>query len=170
MLLDRDGTVLVHRAYLSDPEEVELVPGAAAALVSAKLAGWGLVVVSNQSGVGRGLFTMQAVQAVNERMKERLASEGAELDGIYVCPDHPDKPDSCRKPGPGMAHRAAAEHGFDLAQSVVVGDNEPDILLANGLGVPAVLVMTGHADPGKGKPDFVIPSLAELMSVLEALS
>ena len=169
MLIDRDGTLIVHKHYLHRPEEVELVRGAAAALRQAQDAGWGLVVVSNQSGVGQGLFEANDVLAVHDRIDELLETDGVKISGYYWSPDAPGSESSTRKPAPGMALAAAGEHGFDVSDCVVVGDNEADILLGNRLHAVSVLVQTGYANHGEGKPDFVIPSLADLMSVLETL-
>lgn len=169
VLLDRDGTLIVHKHYLHRPEDLELIPGASAALREVRLMGWGVVVVSNQSGVGQGLFDQDDVESVHARLREMLADEGVEVDGFYWSPDHPDSFSLTRKPAPGLAIVAAAQHGFDIRQCVVVGDNEADILLANRLRVPAVLVLTGYGNAGEGVADFVIGSIAELPGVLKNL-
>jgi D,D-heptose 1,7-bisphosphate phosphatase len=169
LLLDRDGTLIVHKHYLHRPEEVEFIPGAFEALRAIREAGWGIAVVSNQSGVGQGLFGEADVEAVHDFIRSELRLNHAEVDGFYWSPDHPDSFSLTRKPAPGLALVAAAEHGFDIHQCVVVGDNEADILLGNRLQVPTVLVQTGYALAGEGHPDFVIASIADLPAVLEAL-
>lgn len=169
VLLDRDGTLIVHKHYLHRSEDVEFIPGAFAALQKIRDAGWGIAVVSNQSGVGQGLFGIEEVEAVHEFIRAKLMENHAEVDGFYWSPDHPDSFSLTRKPAPGLALIAAAEHGFDIHQCVVVGDNEADILLGNRLRVPSVLVRTGYATAGEAVPDHVIDSIAELPSLLESL-
>ena len=111
ILLDRDGTIIVDRHYLSNPAEVELLPGAVAGLRRLADAGFALVVVSNQSGVARGLLTEADVAAVNARTAALLANEGIQIAGWYYCPHGPEAGCDCRKPAAGMAERAAAELG-----------------------------------------------------------
>lgn len=144
VFLDRDGTVIENVPYLADPDAVRLIPGVGAALVRLARAGWARVLVSNQSGVGRGLLTEDDVRRVNARVVAALAEDGARLDGVYYCPHAPDAGCDCRKPKTGMARRAAAEMGLDLSRAVVVGDDHGDMGLAEALGVPAYLVRTGH--------------------------
>ena len=144
VLLDRDGTVIVEKNYLADPAGVELEPAAAAGLRRLAAAGFALVVVSNQSGVARGLMTEADVAAVNARADTLLRTEGVEIAGWYHCPHGPDAQCSCRKPAPGLAHRAAHELGLDLSRSVVIGDKPSDIGLADAIGAGGVLVLTGH--------------------------
>lgn len=153
--LDRDGTVIVERHYLSDPDQVELVPGAAAAMRALRDAGYALVIVTNQSGIARGLYTEAAFRAVQDRLESILAAEGVALDGVYHCPHHPDfsGPCECRKPGLGMYRRAARELGLDLARSVYVGDRIKDVVPARILGGIGVLVRTGYgADEAERVP------------------
>ena len=171
-LLDRDGTLIVERDYLSDPEGVELLPGAAAGLRRMREMGLALVVVTNQSGVGRGYFTEASLRAVHERMESLLAREGVRLDGIYHCPHAPDDGCDCRKPATGLAERAARELGFALARSAVIGDKGSDVALARALGVPAVLVTTGYGArelAAGAEPDAVAADLLEAATALERL-
>ncbi|HMA52701.1 MAG TPA: HAD family hydrolase, partial [Magnetospirillaceae bacterium] len=119
VLLDRDGTLNVERNYLSDPDQLELIPGVTEALRRLRDLGYGLAVVTNQSGIGRGYFTAGAVEKVHERLKALLAEGGASLDAIYICPHAPNEPCDCRKPLPGMAKQAQAEFGFDPKQAFV---------------------------------------------------
>ncbi len=134
VLLDRDGTVIVHVPYLHKPKEVELAPGAGAGLRALQQAGLGLVLVTNQSGVGRGMFSLQDVHDVHERMAELLAAEQVRLDGVYLCPHAPSEGCECRKPAPGMARQAAQELGFNLSQAFMVGDSDCDFELGQGIG------------------------------------
>ena len=144
LLLDRDGTLIEERDYLSDPAGVALLPGVAAAIGLANRAGWVVVVVSNQSGIGRGYFGESEVAAVNQRIERLLAAEGAHLDRLYHCPHAPEARCSCRKPAPGMALQAAAELGLDLGRSFVIGDKPADLALARAVGATPLLVRTGY--------------------------
>lgn len=163
VLLDRDGTILEDRRYLADPDGVVLLPGAAEGLRRLQAAGIRLVVVSNQSGVARGLISPAALAQVQERFRSVLAAEGVTLAGSYHCPHHPDAGCDCRKPRDGLARRAAAELGLDLFHCLVVGDKPADIGLARRLGAPAVLVTTGQGAAtlaaGTAVPDFVVAGL-----------
>ncbi len=152
LLVDRDGTIMVDKEYLSDPAKVELICGAGAALRQAREAGYKIAVVSNQSGVARGYHTCEDVEKVNARLKELLEAEGVKVDGFYYCPHHGKKgrvPEftqdcRCRKPSPGMAEQAALECGFDLRRSAVVGDSLVDIGLGRVIGARSILVRTGY--------------------------
>lgn len=142
--VDRDGTLIVEKNYLGDPAGVELLPGAAAALAALKAAGYVLVMLTNQSGVARGYFDMEAVGRVHARLAELLAAEGVALDAVYTCPHGPEDACDCRKPRPGMARAAAADLGLDLARSLVFGDKAADLGVGRAIGARAVLVRTGH--------------------------
>jgi histidinol-phosphate phosphatase family protein len=158
VFLDRDGTIIEEVGYLKDPSQVKLIPGAADAIARLNRRGIAVVVVTNQSGVGRGLVTESAVGQVHAELARQLeAAEGggveggadgggggARWDAIYYCPHHPDDGCECRKPGPGMFRRAAAEHGLDLGRSFVVGDKVSDVRAGKLLGCRTVLVLTGY--------------------------
>jgi D-glycero-D-manno-heptose 1,7-bisphosphate phosphatase len=144
VLVDRDGTINAERCYLTDPEQLELLPAAAAGLRSLSAAGLGLVVVTNQSAVGRGLMDEDRLGQIHERLHDMLAAEGVCLDGIYYCPHVPEAGCSCRKPAPGLALRAAAEFGFELSECFVVGDKPCDLLLGRTIGAATILVRTGY--------------------------
>ena len=159
VLLDRDGTILVPHEYLSDPGLVELIPGAGIALRRLRDAGWGLIVVTNQSAVGRGILDRPTLERIHDRMTGLLAREGAFLDGIYYCPHTPTDGCSCRKPGPGLALRAASEHLFLPRECVVVGDNVCDIRFGEVIGATTCLVRTGYgaavAETSDIRPDYI---------------
>lgn len=144
VFFDRDGTLIEERNYLSDPEQVALLPGAAEAVRRAREAGFLAVVLTNQSGVGRGYFRMEDVEAVHRRMQELLAAEGARLDAIYVCPHAPEEDCSCRKPRTGLVELAARELGIDLPRSWMIGDKAADIEMARNAGMRGALVLTGY--------------------------
>lgn len=168
--IDRDGTLIVERHYLADPEGVELIPGAGAALRALREAGYALIVVTNQSGIARGLIRPAEYEAVAARVAELLAAEGVELDGVYHCPHHPDHsgPCDCRKPGLGLYRRAAMEHRLDFGGSLFVGDRQSDVLPALALGGSGYLVQTGYGrGEGANAPEriVVVPDLAAAVSV-----
>ena len=144
IFLDRDGTIIVEKHYLSDPALVELEAGAAQGLKLLCDMGLTLVVVSNQSGIGRGKFSMETAHAMNARVAELLAEHGVSIAGWYMCPHAPGTDCSCRKPLPGMAHQAHEELGVPLAGCYVIGDKRIDVELGQALGGTGLLVTTGH--------------------------
>src|SRR5207244_3957979 len=144
VFLDRDGTLMMEKGYLSDPQCVELIDGAAAALRRLREGGFGIAIVTNQSAVGRGYFGMERVDAVHRRLGDLLASQGAFLDAIYVCPHRPEEECACRKPGIAMIEDAAREHAIDLRASFIIGDKESDVDCGRNAGVPVILVRTGY--------------------------
>lgn len=144
LFIDRDGVVIVDRDYLADPAGVELLPGVPAALRAAGAAGYALVGISNQSGLGRGRFGQAELAAVMERVDRVLADAGAGLDAMYYCPHAPQDGCRCRKPGPGLLEEASAAFQWDAARSWVIGDKASDVELGRRQGLGAVLVATGH--------------------------
>ncbi|UCC48418.1 MAG: HAD family hydrolase [Gemmatimonadota bacterium] len=152
VFIDRDGTLIEERGDLGDPGGVELLPGVARAVRRLQDAGLLTVLVTNQSGIAKGLFSFEDFEAVQERLIELLAEEGVRLHKVYMCPHHPDVtgPCDCRKPGPGMYRRAAAELSVDLARSFYVGDRWRDVAVTEEVGGRFFLVRTGAA--GQGAP------------------
>jgi D-glycero-D-manno-heptose 1,7-bisphosphate phosphatase len=150
--LDRDGTIIVDRHYPADPTAVELLPRAAEAIRLFNEAGLVVVVVTNQSGIGRGYFDEAAFRAVQARMESLLAAEGARVDAVYHCPHAPGlgPPCECRKPAPGLYLRAARELGLALRGSVLVGDRERDVAAARELGAAAYLITPTPDRPRNG--------------------
>lgn len=144
LFLDRDGVVIVDRNYLADPEQVALIPGVAAAMARARAAGFALVGVSNQSGLGRGLFGPSDFAAVMRRLEEQLAAAGARFDAFYYCPHAPGQDCRCRKPEPGLLEEASRRVPFVPDLSWVIGDKASDVALARAAGLGAVLVHTGY--------------------------
>jgi D-glycero-D-manno-heptose 1,7-bisphosphate phosphatase len=162
-ILDRDGTVIVHHPYLSDAAQVELLPGAAAGLRAMRDLGLGLVVATNQSGVGRGMFDRAAVEGVHRRMVELLAAQGVRLDGIFVCPHTPQDRCPCRKPATGLVQQAVRDTGLDPAASYVIGDNWSDIEMGSRVGATTFLVLTGLGREARSalqvEPSFIVEDL-----------
>jgi D,D-heptose 1,7-bisphosphate phosphatase len=137
---------MAEREYLADPAGVEVLPGAVEGLKRLREAGYALVVVTNQSGIARGLYTVEDYRAVAQRLDEVLEGAGVPVDGTYYCPHYPPVtgPCACRKPGTGMYRQAAEELGLDLAASWYVGDKVSDVLPAAALGGRGILVRTGY--------------------------
>jgi histidinol-phosphate phosphatase family protein len=173
VLLDRDGTLIQERHYLSDPDQVELVPGAGEALRRLRAAGLGAIVVTNQSGVARGLFDQARVEAIHARLRALLAAHGATLDAIYACPHAPEEGCACRKPRTGLVERAQREFGLDPRRCFVVGDKACDIELGARLGATTLLVRTGYGAETEAerqpRPDHVVSDLSEAIRVIEGL-
>jgi len=171
VLLDRDGTLNVERDYLSDPAQLELLPGVPQALRRLRELGFGLVVVSNQSGVGRGYFGLDAVGRIHEKMQAMLAAEGASVDAIYICPHAPNEACDCRKPLRGMVDQAVAEFGFDPREGFMIGDKEADVDLGHAVGAKSILVRTGWGKDtekaGDCQPDIIVDDLAAAVRWIE---
>lgn len=149
VFLDRDGTIIRDAHYLADPAGVELLPGAAEAIARLNRAGVPAIVITNQSGIARGMFTEADYQRVRARLDELLAAHGARLDDSLHCPHHPGHGEACecRKPGTLLYREAAARHGIDLTSSVGIGDRWRDLHPVIALGGAGVLVPTGATSP-----------------------
>ncbi|HEX9124038.1 MAG TPA: HAD family hydrolase [Actinomycetota bacterium] len=174
VLLDRDGTINQDVEYVMEPSQLELIPGAAGAVRSMRDLGLGIVIVTNQSPVGRGWITPGQLDEIHARLLDLLAEHGGSVDGIYACPHAPDDRCDCRKPATGLVLRAAAEHGFDPRASFVVGDHEGDMRLGRAIGATTILVLTGHGreELGRGAgdhADVVVADLAEAAAVIHDL-
>ncbi|WP_027720985.1 D-glycero-beta-D-manno-heptose 1,7-bisphosphate 7-phosphatase [Maridesulfovibrio zosterae] len=143
ILLDRDGTIIEDKHYLCDPDGVEIIPNAIQGLKMMLDAGYGLIVVTNQSGIGRGYYTEADMNAVNDRMKKYLNKSGIELKAIYHCPHTPDQKCDCRKPQTGMFDQAIEQFGLIPSECYVIGDKLCDIELGLAKGSAAILVRTG---------------------------
>lgn len=171
VVLDRDGTVIVERHYLSDPDQVELIPGVAIALRQLRQLGLGLVVLTNQSGIGRGLFDARQVEAIHQRLCTLLEAEGVRLDGVFYCPHTPEDGCSCRKPASGLVDYAAKHLGFDPRLSVVVGDKACDLELGKRVGAVTILVRTGYGaqiEAAYGKlADHVVDDVAAAVPIIQ---
>lgn len=146
IFLDRDGTIIHDRPgfYLTDPAKLRIYKTAFKALNILSRLGYRLIVLTNQSGVGRGYMTLAGSIAVNLELRRRLAGKGVVLEGIYFCPHLPSAGCVCRKPGVGLVREALKGHRLDLARSIVIGDKGSDMRLADSLGLASVLVRTGH--------------------------
>ena len=178
--MDRDGCLTEEVGYVNHPSRIRLLPRTAEAVRRLNQAGVPAVMVTNQTGIARGYFSEEILHATNARMEGELRAEGARLDGVYVCMHHPSEglppyraDCDCRKPRPGLLHRAAAELDLDLPGSVMIGDKLSDVTAGHAVGAAAVLVLTGYGrgeweyqrrDPSRGrdvKPDHVAEDLLD---------
>jgi len=166
IFLDRDGTVIVEVDHCSRPEDVALYPGVQEAMERAKAAGYQLVLITNQSGIGRGYFNESDFHAVNGRMNELLG--GAAPDGIYFAPDLPSQPTPRRKPGIGMIEEACRDLGITLEGSWMIGDKWSDIECGKNAGLRTILVQTGY---GKGEVEKCQPTAIQddLLTAIEVV-
>lgn len=143
-LLDRDGTIIVDKVYLSDSDGIEFMPGALDGLRLLRDSGFALVLVTNQSGIARGYFDAAALERIHARLHEMLATEGLALAAVYFCPHGPGDGCACRKPAPGMAESAMRDLGFSAEDAVVIGDSDADMGLAAAAGLPGVRIGAGE--------------------------
>jgi D-glycero-D-manno-heptose 1,7-bisphosphate phosphatase len=168
VFLDRDGTISEEVGYLNHASRFHMFPFVAGAIRQLNKADLPVVVVTNQSGAGRGYFPESLVSFVNDLMVRQLAEAGARIDAVYYCPHTSEDHCDCRKPRTGMLQRAALEHALDLKHSFVVGDRYGDVELARNAGSRAILVRTGygegelawHAAKWPLQPDFVAENLS----------
>jgi len=174
VVLDRDGTIIEECSYLSDPEQIKLIPGATQALRELREMGFGLVVITNQSGVGRGFFDEGRLREIHERMRQMLEAEGVWLDGLYFCPHKPDDGCSCRKPGVSLMEKASTELTFDPQASIVIGDKGSDIEMGRRVRATTFLVRTGYgaqvATNSSVGADYIVNDLRAAVRTIRRLS
>lgn len=158
MFVDRDGTLTEEVGYVNHPSRLHLLPRSAEAIRRLNAAGVPAVLATNQAGIARGYFSREVLDAVQAELVAQLEREGAVLDGLYVCPHHPDAGEppfrsdcDCRKPRPGLLLQAAAELDIDLGRSALVGDKPSDLVAARSVGARGVLVLTGY---GRGEWEY----------------
>lgn len=154
VFLDRDGTMAIDVHYCRRPEDFHLFPDTAKAIRLLKEYGFKVIVITNQSGIGRGYFTEETLAKIHGKMSKELAKESAIVDAIYYCPHHPDDNCGCRKPKPALILKAARDFAIDLRHSYMVGDMPLDIGLGKAAGCRTVMVAAHPAD-GNPKPDAV---------------
>ena len=165
VFIDRDGTIMQDADYCSDPQQVKIFPRVAEALRRLKSKGFKLIIITNQSGIGRGFFTVEQYRAVEAEVLRQLG-DGL-IDATYFCPDVPGQHSSCRKPAPGMIVEATREHQIDLARSFLIGDKEIDAECGRNVGVCTIRVRTGFDRETAGSmADWVaedLPAAAEII-------
>src|SRR5438094_7040736 len=165
VFIDRDDTIMEDCGYCSDPRDVEIFPGVTEALRRLKSKGFKLIIVTNQSGIGRGLFTLEQYRAVEAEVLRQLG-DGV-IDASYFCPDAPGHHCNCRKPATGMICAAAREHQLDLSRSFLVGDKETDVECGHNAGVRAIRVKTGpHRDTGDSNADWTAQTLSAAAQIV----
>jgi D-glycero-D-manno-heptose 1,7-bisphosphate phosphatase len=150
LFLDRDGVINEEVGFLHRPEEIRFVPGIFELIRKARSHGYAIIVITNQSGIGRGLYSEDQFHALMQHMRALLAVEDADVDAVYFSPFHPvhgldeyKRDTDCRKPGPGMLLRAAEEHDLDLTRSALIGDRCSDLAAGAAAGVPLLILLTG---------------------------
>ncbi len=183
IFLDRDGTINEELEFISDPENVVLIPGSVDAIREANRLGLKVFVITNQSGIARGLIKEEDLVRVHNKLVKLLNAENAHLDAIYFCPHHPDYGEppyrtlcDCRKPNTGMLKQAEAEFNIDLKKSFIIGDKIIDIQMAHAVGAKSILVLTGY---GKNQieiiksqniyVDYIAENLHDAMQFLKKL-
>jgi D-glycero-D-manno-heptose 1,7-bisphosphate phosphatase len=176
VFLDRDGTINEEREYLHRVEEFAFIPGVPAAIRRLKEAGFRVIVVTNQSGIGRGYYDEAALCALHRHLDAELARQGTAIDGYYFCPHHPHhgvgdyrRSCGCRKPLPGMLLQAAADFGIDLAASYIVGDKLADVEAGVAAGCRPVLVRTGYGAAEEPQLPPGVPCYDDLPAAVAAL-
>jgi D-glycero-D-manno-heptose 1,7-bisphosphate phosphatase len=174
--LDRDGTIIKDVGYLTDLSAMTLLPGSGEAIRMLNDAGYPVIVITNQSGVGRGLFDERHVDAAHAALREAIARDGGRIDAFYYCPHHPTKstvdryrvPCACRKPAPGMLRQAAADCDLDLPRSWMVGDWWRDVEAGIAAGTRTILLRSGHQGLHGGAPVPPVQPDAILDNLMEA--
>ncbi len=184
VLLDRDGTINIDCHYLSNPDDLRFCPGAVMGMRKLRLMGLGLIVITNQSGISRGYFDRATLDRVHARMIAQLATEGVEVDGIYVCPHGPDDNCCCRKPRTGLVEQAIRDFQFAPHDTFVVGDKPTDIAVGQAFGATTFLVENKANRNGKGgsngqgseeelaasllcQPDYKVEDLIEVAEIIQ---
>ncbi len=164
VFLDRDGVLMEDANYVGNVERVVVIAGAGEALRRLQTAGYRLLVVTNQSGVGRGYFSREAVEQIHAHLNAEFGQAGVRVDRYYVCPHHPEDNCDCRKPKPKSLHDAAREFGLDLTQCFMVGDRPSDIQAGINAGTRTVLVLTGVGREtranAEARPDHVAADIS----------
>ena len=180
VFFDRDGTLNEEVEFLSAPEQMRLISGAGRAVRAVNESGLLALVISNQSGIARGLFTEEDLIPIHAKFQQELGASGARIDRIYYCPHHPTSGIAryrmdcdCRKPRPGMLRRAEKEMGVDLRRSYVIGDRIVDVLAGRSIGAKGILVLTGYGTSSVEEcreqgiePDYIAPSVGEAVSFI----
>lgn len=177
VFLDRDDTLVNDPGYINNPDQVELLPGAAQAIVQLRKMGYKTIIVSNQSGVARGIFTEKVLAKINQRLRDLLAKENAYIDAIYYCPYHPDgvipdyrKESDMRKPNPGMLLQAARELDIDMENSWMIGDSYRDTTAGKKAGCKTILIKSPARPPVKKptdpQPDHIAVNVKEAANII----
>jgi D-glycero-D-manno-heptose 1,7-bisphosphate phosphatase len=162
LFLDRDGTIIAERGYLKDPSGIEILPGAVDALRKLAREGWKLIVVSNQSGVGRGLMTVEEMNAVQAKFLRTLRAQGVEITASYFCTHTPEDNCECRKPATLSVEKAVREHAISAQQSWMIGDREGDILCGRNAGCSTIWLRNQQFPVAAELPDYIAADWGEV--------
>ncbi|MDB6102017.1 MAG: histidinol-phosphate phosphatase family protein [Gammaproteobacteria bacterium] len=167
VILDRDGTIVIDRGYLDDPAGLAFLPGAAEGLRYLHERGFRLVVITNQSGIGRGRLSAERLHEIHERFIDMVRSAGAYIEAIYYCPHSPETGCACRKPGSALLLQAAAELGFDSRQAIVIGDKQSDIELGRRVSATTIFIRgDSTGDSLSANADFVVDDLLQAAHII----
>ncbi len=163
IILDRDGTIVKDGHYLKDPNKLRVYKGVVPALKLLKEKGWKIIIGTNQSGIGRGYFTLETLEKIHKELHKIFRKNHLQIDEIYFCPHHPNDKCHCRKPNLGMLQEAAKKHHLNLESCIVIGDKECDIQWGKNGGAKTILVLTGKGKKArlhsKARPDHISPTL-----------
>jgi len=164
VFLDRDGTLMDEVDYCRDPSDVRVIPGAAHALTEMRAAGWLAILITNQSGIGRGRITLSEYEAVHAEFARQLENQ---LDAVFFCPDLPSMASTRRKPEPGMIFEAMQQFAIDQSRSWMIGDKVADVQCGINADLRTILVRTGYGSTYEGpKPDFVAETVVDALSII----
>jgi len=168
VFLDRDGVINKEVGYLHKIEDFQFIDGVFDACLNLQSLGFELVVITNQSGIGRGYYSKDEFHTVNDWMLQQFNNQGVNILDVFFCPHGPEDGCSCRKPKPGMLLTAKEKYDIDMSQSWMIGDKEADITAANGAGIQnTILVKSGHAiDENNSKTSFVLNSIEQAKTVI----
>lgn len=173
IILDRDGVINYDSVdYIKNPDEWIVIPNSLEAIAKLNAAGHTVVVATNQSGIGRGYYSLETLEKIHEKMRSELAKKGGHLDGIYFCPHTPEDHCECRKPKPGLFHKIAEDFAIDLRTAIAVGDSLRDLQAAQTANCPSVLVKTGNgAETFTTRADLIadIPVYEDLSAFVTAI-
>src|SRR3989338_11429736 len=170
IILDRDGVINFESdAYIKSPEEWIPIPGSIDAIAKLTKAGYKIVIATNQAGVGRGLYTLDTLQKIHDKMLTLIENAGGKIEKIYVCPHHPDEHCHCRKPKPGLMHRAQEKYGVDFSNTFFIGDTATDVQTALAVGCKPLLVLTGKAGAKAFAEDKEAASVPKFKDLAEAV-
>jgi D-glycero-D-manno-heptose 1,7-bisphosphate phosphatase len=165
-LIDRDGTIIVDKVYLRDPDGIEFAPRAIDGLRLLRDAGFALVLITNQSGIARGYFNATRLEEIHDRLQSMLAAEGLRLEAIYVCPHGPDDGCDCRKPAPGMVRSAMRDFGFGPDEAVLIGDSDADMGAAEAAGVVGLRVASAGTSSATGVSEHFLEAAQRACALL----
>lgn len=170
VFIDRDGVINEDLGkYVANPDEFVFLPGAIEALKKLHDSDYKVIVITNQGGIGKGVYTEKDLAAIHSKMHKMLEKEGVKLDGVYYCPHHPNEACECRKPRLGLINKAIKEHRIDPKRSFFIGDKTSDIKAGKDVGCRTFLVRTGYAGHDRAydvEPDFVVSDILEAVNII----